>query len=329
VKRALLLLAGAALASEPTKPEFHSYTTYAMGTVATVKLYADDEATARRLAGTAFAELRRLEDIFTNYRDSELTRLNRQAADNPVRVSGDMYALVAESLAYWRKYQGTFDVTIGPAVRAWGFLGGPPRVPDALELEKLRERIGMSGVDLDRSSGTIRFRRSGMELDFGGIAKGYAAEKAARLLERAGVERALIDFGESSFYALGAPPGEKGWPVTVIDPRTPHQAAEFTRLPPFSALSTSGTYGRTFTKEGRTYSHLFDPRSAAPVNVEASVTVICRSGSESEAAAKAVLLLSPAKRRVLEGVEWLRLEVRNGALVRERSRAWPTVNARR
>lgn len=329
MKRALFLLAGAALASEPPKAEFHSYATYVMGTVATVKLYAADEATARRLAGTAFAELRRLEDIFTNYRDSELTRLNRQAVDNPVRASDDMYALVAESLAYWRKYEGTFDVTIGPAIRAWGFLGGPPHIPDAFELEKLRERIGMGGVDLNRTAHSVRFRRSGMELDFGGIAKGYAAEKAARLLERAGVARALIDFGESSFYSLGPPPGEQGWPVSVIDPRTPDQAVEFTQLPPFSALSTSGTYGRTFTKEGRTYSHLFDPRSAAPVNVEASVTVICRSGAESEAAAKAVLLLSPAKRRALRGVEWLRLEVRNGALVRERSRAWSTLDARR
>ena len=164
----------------------------------------------------ALAELRRLDDIFTNYRDSELTRLNQKATERPVSLSDDMLELLKESLTYWRKYEGTFDVTIGPAVRAWGFLNGPARVPAAAARERLRESVGMDGVELDAIRRTARFRRRGMELDFGGIAKGYAAEGAARLLERAGVERALIDFGESSFYSLRAPPGKSGWPVTVV-----------------------------------------------------------------------------------------------------------------
>ena len=303
------LLAGLACAAGE---DLYTRSTYVMGTVAAVKLYASDEAAVQDQAARVFAEMRRLEDIFTNYRDSELTRLNRDAARTPVTLSGEMFELLRLSLEYSEKYHRAFDVTVGPAVRAWGFLGGPFRVPCADERRRLRQVVGADGLRFDSTRRTVSFRRPGMELDFGGIAKGYAAEKAARLLARLGVRRALVNLGDSSFFALGPPPGRRGWPVAVLDPRPPHAPAAVLELPPFHALSTSGTYGRSFREAGALYTHLFDPRTAEPVSLEASATVICRSGAESEAASKAVLLLAPAQLAAFKDIEWLRLEVRSG-----------------
>ena len=140
---------------------------------------------------------------------------------------------------------------------------------------------------------------------------------AARLLARRGVRRALVNLGESSFFALDAPPGRTGWPVAVRDPRPPHDAAAVIELPPLHALSTSGTYGHAFRASGTLYSHLFDPRTGEPLRVVASATVLCRSGAESDAATKPVLLLPLAERARLTAIRWLRLEQREGKLVRE------------
>ena len=263
--------------------------TEVMGTLAIVKLFAPGEAEADAHTAAAFAELRRLEDIFTNYRESELTRLNAMAADQPVRLSDEMFELVDLAIQYARKYAGAFDPTVGPAVRAWGFLGGPFRVPGEVERRQLRELVGVEGLALDREHRTLRFRRRGMELDFGGIAKGYAAEKVARLLAARGVERGIVSLGESSLFALGPPPGRESWPVALRD--DPDTVVE---LPPWSGLSTSSTFGRSFQAGNRVYGHLFDAATAEPVNIEASATVICASGAESEAAVKAALLRSGA-----------------------------------
>lgn len=280
-----------------------------MGTIASVKLYAESEAAADAYAAAAFAELRRLEDIFTSYRDSELTRLNAAAAERPVKLSADMFELVSLSIEYARKYAGAFDPAVGPAVRAWGFLGGPFRIPGDAERNRLRQLVGIDGLELDPKLHTLRFRHAGMELDFGGIAKGYAAEKVARLLASRGVERAIVNLGESSLFALGPPPGRNAWPVALRD--DPDTVLE---LAPWSALSTSSTCGRSFRAGGRTYGHLLDPATAAPVTTEASATAICASGAESEAAVKGLLLRPGAN---VCG-PWLRLEVNNGRATRLR-----------
>jgi len=256
---------------------------YVMGTLATVKLCARDAAAA----WLAFAEMRRLDDRFTTYRESELTRLNRRAAAEPVPVSGEMFGLLELAARFARRYAGAFDVTLGPAVRAWGFLGGPFRVPAAAEQESIRRRVGIEGLKLDPSRRTVRFLKPGMEIDLGGIAKGYAAERAARVLAGAGVERAIVSLGESSLFALGPPPGRASWPVAVLDAQA--RPSRVVELAPFTALSTSGAYGRSFRAAGRVYSHLFDPRTATPLETTATASAVCPSGAESEAAAKALL----------------------------------------
>ncbi len=269
---------------------------YVMGTVATVKLFATDETAAEDYAAIAFAELHRLEDIFTSFRDSELTRLNAAAAERPVQLSDEMFELLGAAIEYSRKYAGAFDPTVGPAVRAWGFMGGPLRMPGLAERQKIRELVGIDGIDLDPRRRAVSFRRRGMEIDFGGIAKGYAAEKVARLLGRRGVERGLVDLGESSLFSLGPPPGRRGWPVALRD-----DPSVLLELPAWSALSTSST--RT----------LFNPRTAEPVSMEASATVVCRSGAESEAAVKAILLRPDSWEWRPSCGEWIRVAWGSGS----------------
>ena len=291
--------------------------TYVMGTIATVKVYAADESLANRWAAAAFAELRRLDDIFTSYCDSELIRVNRDASTGAVKLSDDMFELVRISVECAQKFEGTFDPTVGPAVRAWGFFGGGFRVPDAAERAGMCARTGWERLDLDAEGRTLRFRRPGMELDVGGIAKGYAAEKAARAMAAAGAERGIVNLGESSLFALARPQGRCGWPVRILDPRPPHRSLQELDLPEFTALSTSGTYGRFFQAGGVTYTHILDPRTLEPLHTWVSATVLSPSGAESDAAAKAVILLPEERRTQLHGLRWLRLEDRDGSLARE------------
>ena len=333
--KSVLLLWCSIAAAGGAEPGLYTRVTYVMGTTATVKVFAGNESSAQAWASDAFAELHRLDDVFTNYRDSELTRLNRDAARGPVPLSADMHELVRLSIEYARKYDGAFDPTVGPAVRAWGFLGDALRIPSPEARGKLRQLIGIENLAFDPGLRTLAFRQPGVELDFGGIAKGYAAEKVARLLESEGVERALVNLGDSSYYALGAPPGQEGWPIAVLDPRRPHGPVEVLELAPHMALSTSGTYGRTFRRGTRVFSHIFDPRTGEPVSGKISATVISASGAESEAAAKAVLLFTPARLRTLRGVDYLRLEARrDGSLARSRQQerycsTMPCISAKR
>ncbi len=245
--------------------------------------YAEDAGALPRTVEAAFDEVDRIDRLMSHYKpESALSRLNREAPGGPVAVDPELFDFLAESLRYSRESDGAFDITVGPLMKAWGFFRGGGRVPEAAELAVLKDEVGYRHVVLDAAHRTIRFDRPGVELDLGGIAKGYAVDRAVALLRREHVTAALVSSGGSTVYGLGAPPGETAWSVEVQDPADAGRVALTVALKD-RALSVSGSYEKSFERDGVTYSHIMDPRTARPVQGVLSVAVVTDTGTAGDA----------------------------------------------
>ena len=181
-----------------------------MGCTGTVRACGPDAGELPAVVGAALDELDRIDRLMSHYRrDSPLSRLNREAASGPVAVEPELLAFLDLCLRWSRESDGAFDVTVGPLMRAWGFFRDEGRVPGKGELAAALEVVGYRHVVLDREAGTVQFDRPGVELDLGGIGKGYAVDRVVDLLRRQGIASALVNLGGSSVYGLGAPPGRR------------------------------------------------------------------------------------------------------------------------
>jgi thiamine biosynthesis lipoprotein len=262
-----------------------------MGTTVEVYLYAADAGRAASLFEVVFQEVERVEAALSTYRpSSELSRINTYAVAMPVTTDPEVFGLVGRALAYSRETGGAFDITVGRLMKAWGFFRGQGRYPSEEALAEARRQTGWQYVALDTTARAVRFQRMGLELDMGAIGKGYAIDRAVRLLRAQGVAAALIGTGQSSYYAVGAPPGEDGWLIKVPAPFDRARTFSSVRLRD-AALSTSGNYEKFFDLEGRRYCHIMDPRTGRPVEGMVQATVIAPGAAESDALATSVFVL--------------------------------------
>ena len=267
----------------------------AMGTTFELHLYAADEVRAKELFEAAFDEIERVETALSNYRpSSELSRINSQAASAPVTTDPEVFGLLERAFWYSRRSDGAFDMTVGRLMKAWGFFRGSGRLPSDEELARVREQTGWRRVHLDPARRSVRFLAPGLELDPGGIGKGYALDRVATLLRENGVRAALLTSGSSSIYALGAPPGKPGWTVRVPDPLDRARTLSQVVLKDQS-LSTSGNYEKFFRVGGRIYCHIMDPRTGRPVEGVLQTTVIAPEATDSDALSTTVFVLGPER----------------------------------
>lgn len=255
----------------------------AMGTTFTVVAYGESRVQLETAVDLAFEEVRRVDDLLSNYKPrSEWSQVNREAANRAVRVSPELFDFLKTCLQYSRQSGGTFDITVGPLVRVWGFYKGTGRLPHRAEIRGALARVGYQKVLLDEANQSVRFARTGVEIDPGGIGKGYAVDRVVEILRQRGIRSALVSGGGSSIYGLGAPPGEAGWPVKIRHPRTPKQSVAELVLRDLS-MSTSGTSEKFFVAGGKIYSHVFDPRTGYPAQGVLSVSVTAPRTIDSEA----------------------------------------------
>jgi thiamine biosynthesis lipoprotein len=261
----------------------HEAVRVSMGCTYSIVAYGETAAALPGAVEAALDEVDRIDRLMSHYKtESALSRLNREAARGPVRVDAELFDFIAESLRYSRESDGAFDITVGPLMKAWGFFRGEGRVPPDAELAVVRERVGYRHVVLDQARRTIAFDTDGVELDLGGIAKGYAVDRAAAVLKAASVPAALVSAGGSTTLGIGAPPGLRGWSVDVQDPIDARKVALTVNLRD-RALSISGSYGKSFEEGGVTYSHIMDPRTARPVQGMLSVAVLTDTGMAGDA----------------------------------------------
>ena len=264
----------------------------AMGSVYTIVAYGEDRNVLQAAVDLAFEEVKRLDDLLSNYKPrSEWSKVNREAAQGAVRVSPELFHLVEACLRYSQASDGAFDITVGPLVRTWGFFKGTGRLPHRAEIRTALSKVGARNVMLDREAMTIRFAQPGVEIDPGGIGKGYAVDRIAAILRERGIKSALVSAGGSSMYGLGTPPNEdRGWSVKIRHPKRPGESVGEVFLRDRS-MATSGTSEKFFVSGGKLYSHIFDPRSGYPAVGMLSVSVLAEQAIDSEAWTKPMFIL--------------------------------------
>jgi FAD:protein FMN transferase len=262
-----------------------------------IEVYGRDAGALPRIVDDAFDEVDRIDRLMSHYKaNSPLSRVNREAAQHPVSVEPELFDFIVDAMRYHRDSGGAFDITVGPLMKAWGFFRGDGRVPSENELAAARSHVGGAHVRLDPIAKTIGFDQPGVELDLGGIAKGYAVDRVAGLLRQQQIDAALISAGGSTIYGLGAPPGAGGWEVKLQDPIDPRKVAFAIELKD-RALSVAGSSEKAFEAGGVTYSHIMDPRTGRPVQGVLSVAVLASSGTAGDALDNAFFVLGPERSR--------------------------------
>ena len=265
-----------------------------MGTTTRIVLYAADAAAARAAADDAFARIADLDARLSDYRDdSELMRLCARAGGPPVAVSEDLFEVLEAAQVLAARTHGAFDVTVGPVSRLWRRARAAGDVPAGAQIEAAARLVGYTRLELSRENRTARLANAGMLLDVGGIAKGYAADQAVRVLSGRGSSRALVALG-GDVVAGDSPPDEAGWRVAVA-PLGPAPSGDRTVLLQRAAVSSSGDAEQYLERGGVRYSHIVRPRSGRALEGRTGVTVRAREGITADGLATAAAVLGPER----------------------------------
>ncbi len=248
-----------------------------MGTLVFLTAVAPDERVAHDAVREGFAEIHRLEEILSTWiPDSELSRVNAAAGDQPVRVSAETIEVLEQAFAVAQMTDGGFNVVIGPAVEAWN-ISREGRVPTQRELDAVRPLLDLADLHIHRSAGTVYLARSGMRVDVGGIAKGYAADLAARVMQEAGATAGVVAIS-GDIKTFGRPPADRPFVFGIQHPRRPTGVTIGHLTLEDEAISTAGDYQRYMMRDGIRYHHILDPRTLQPSRLVQSVTIVAGTG---------------------------------------------------
>ena len=335
MRHTLLAFVALSVMLGPARPSFDQSTSLAhvevsrmsMACLYTIDAYArTNEPTLRATLESALDEVDRIDRLMSHYKpESPLSRVNREAARHPVVVDPELFGFIKQSLKYSSETGGAFDITVGPLMKAWGFFRGEGHMTSEADLAKVLKRVGSRHVVLNEDKQTIRFDVEGVELDLGGIAKGYAVDRAVAILRANHVDAALVSAGGSTIYALGAPPERIGWNVSIQDPTDASKVAREVTLVN-RALSVAGSSEKSFEANGTRYSHIMDPSTGRPVQGVLSVAVVTNTGTNGDALDDALFVLGPTK-----SAEYLERHPGAEALffVPDSSRGWTLVDLQR
>ena len=214
----------------------------------------------KEAAGIVFSEMQRIEDLLSKYKpDSEVSRLNQAAQ---LKTSPDTYFIIKKTKEFWRASDGAFDITVAPLVDLWGFTDKKYYLPQETEIRNTLKLVGSDKIILQDADNMVKFRFSGMKIDLGAIAKGYALDCAADKLRKAGIKSCLINAG-GQVYALGDKFG-RPWKIAIKSLRG-NDFNGYLELKDKS-VSTSGDYEQYFVKNNVRYSHILNPKTGYPAN---------------------------------------------------------------
>jgi thiamine biosynthesis lipoprotein len=267
-----------------------------MGTVVDIKIPfagAANRPEAAAAIDRALDEVRRVEKLFSAFLpDSEVSAINATKKGEALKISGETFSLIERALAFSAVTDGAFDITVKPLVDLWAGARSSGGVPADNEIIEARDRVGFRDLILDRRAGTIAFGRDGMSIDMAAIAKGYAVDRAVKVMRDAGVKNAIVDCG-GDMYCLGERSPGRQWKVGIRHPRD--RGKIFMEFPlKDAAVDTSGDYEKFFTASGKRYSHIVDPRTGYPVGDNVvSATVVAGDSVTSDALATALCVLGP------------------------------------
>lgn len=291
-----------------------------MGTVVEIKVPLRDRserARAEQAIDAAFGEIERIERVFSVYSpDSEVSRLNKLVPGKSMPVSPELLMVVEKAIEYQGKTNGAFDITIKPLKDLWQSAGASGVRPLQSAIDLTRTKVDAHAIALDRRSGELAFLKEGMAVDFGGIVKGYAADRAALILKRSGISSAIVSIG-SGMYCLGGRPDGKPWTIAIQHPRD-KKSTMYELAVRDKGVDTSGDYERYFTLAGKRYSHIIDPRSGLPVGDDVvSATVIAADSMTADIYATTLCVLGEEGLALVEaaGADALIIILENGRFV--------------
>jgi thiamine biosynthesis lipoprotein len=266
-----------------------------MGTFARIVAVANNAQQARKCIEAGFDELRRIDAAMSAYKkDSELSKVNREAFGGPIKVSDELFGLLQKSVEFSRLSSGAFDITVGPLVELWRKAGEANVMPDEDKLAEARTRVGYAKLILQANEQSVRFAVDGMRLDLGGVAKGYAVDKVVELMQQNGAVAGMVDSG-GNIRCFGKPAGKDAWLIGLQDPNIVDRQPLMTLRLADCAVATSGDYRRFVTIAGKKVSHIIDTNTAMGVNKLSSDTVIAKTALEADAFSTAINVLGTEK----------------------------------
>lgn len=302
-----LIPLGAQVEADDGKLEKFEYLQIRMGVPVEIQVYAGDESVANQAAEAAYARMKELDRIMSDFDpDSELMRLCAASKPGvPVEVSPELAFVLGRSLELSRRSGGAFDVTVGPIVDLWRIARRRKEAPDPERLQAALALVGYESLQLDEGARRVELLKAGMQLDLGGIAMGYAADEALRIFREHGLSRVLID--ASGDIALGDPPPGRGFWRVEIEPlssSTPAAGDRPPAVPPSPvlillvrncAVTTSGDAYKFIEIDGVRYSHIVDPKTGLGLTTRCSATVIAPDCITADSLATTVNVLGPER----------------------------------
>jgi FAD:protein FMN transferase len=293
------------LIPQPTYPSnLYKYHQVAMGTVIEITLIADDEEAANKASLQAFQEIKRIETLMSPWLDSsDVTRINRSAGKERVKVSPETFEVIQKAQEISELSEGGFDITIGPLTELWREARKKTIPPS---IEEVKEKLGLvnfKNIGID-PEGKVFLKKKDMAIDLGGIAKGYAVDRAFELLKSLGYKNLIVNAGGD--LRVGGLKNNQPWSIGIQNPRESQKILARISVSDM-AVATSGDYERFFIHEGKRYHHIFNPRDGFPTEGCQSVTIVTKDCITADGLATAVFVLGSEKGyslcQKLEGVD--------------------------
>ena len=290
----------AVVAGGPVFAEWFSRHEAIMGTAVDVELWSDDAAKANEALAAVIAEMHHIDDTMSPFKpESELSRINREAAKHPVPISREMYDILARSIEFSKLSDGAFDVTFSSVGYLYDYRQHIK--PTDEQIAKALPAISYRHIKLDPVKRTVRYDRDGVRIDLGGIAKGWAVDRGIEILKARGITNAMVMAGGDS-RLLGDRRG-RPWSVGI---RNPFKEGEVIAVLPLqdTAISTSGDYERYFDEGGVRYHHIINPKTGKSANGVHSVTVLAADATTTEGLTKSIFVKGPVEgMRLIEGMK--------------------------
>jgi thiamine biosynthesis lipoprotein len=269
----------------------HQKTLRLMGNRFTISVVDDDAKWAEKQIDEAIAEVSRIEKLLTTFNnDSQTNQINKNAGIRPVKVDKEVLDIIQRSLRISALTDGAFDISYGSFdKRFWNFDKEMISLPDAKEAKESVKLINYQNIILDAQNLTVFLKEKGMRIGFGGIGKGYAAERAKQLLIKNGVKSGIVN-AAGDLTTWGNQPNGKPWTIAIADPNAQNKAFSYINISDV-AVATSGNYEKFAIIDGKKYSHTIDPKTGFPVAGIKSVTIICPNAELADAMATPITVL--------------------------------------
>jgi thiamine biosynthesis lipoprotein len=262
-----------------------------MGNRFEITVIAEDASWAEERIDAGIAEISRIEKLLTTFNEeSETSLINRNAGISPVPVSQETYDIITRALRISRMTQGAFDITYGSLdKRLWNFDNQMTSLPDPEVAREMVRLINYRNVILDPDNTTVYLKEKGMRIGFGGIGKGYAAERAKLIMQEMGVENGIVN-ASGDMTVWGFQPDGNPWTIGIVNPNAAGKLFSYLNITNM-ALATSGNYEKYIMIDGKKYSHTINPRTGLPVTGVKSVTIICPNAELADAMATPVMIM--------------------------------------